>query len=1537
MDARYFDFVFRGIGELDGVKSELEELLALNIRLQNQNLENAKKAREERDARRQAAEEAKQAAMAQIQAELGVGKALDSQKGIIEELRNRIRLLKQGREEANDVATINKYNAALQISQKELNTLTGATDKFKGSNGFWREMSGYVATAFAVSSITDWTGKVFEAQSKTEAFGLSLKRLVGEKEAAVIENQLKNLITNTPLQFEGAVKGVEKLIFAYQNAGQSTKTVIKDFEAYGNVAKGNEENLKGVIKALEDVGNQGKLTGQEILQFGNAGVNIIGLLAESTGKSRKEIKAMQADGALSFDLVREALIKAGSEGGKFAGAMSVAMGTVSGKVSNFKDAVFFAMSNTGEYFKENAKSAVSWATSLVQSLFGTESATKRTIDILKTGIGTWIAYEVATRASAAATLANTTIQKIGLVIKGETILANSAMTGSYNVLTAAETEATVAARAFNTTLASNPFGLIVLAIGTAVAGYQMYRASVESAQEEQKKLSSNIADALVPLKSEQIEFNTLTKAVLNTNLATEERKKKLDELKTKFPEQLTGINNLQDAELKLGGVIRSTNADFVTRAKLLENEVRINYNREKANVWLKEQIELEAKLATASTQRTSMVTGTDGIVRTYASEREEIQKSIDARKRWVNNALESNETIAKYGESLTGKLKYQYEQDATNKVTAAKDGNDKAKKEKENHKKEIEKIEKVSNDLISSIRADFRALNDKEDKKSFELQIKRIEARYKLEIDKIQESKNPLSEKMLLITKQIILEEKETATIKRQIEEIKTIDNLHKQQAKNIAELSKEYVKNINIRNDMIKEQGEHEREIIKLEQERKKSIEELIGSISNEIKGFIDYSRVADIAKNSLQEYSTEKAKLDKMIGDSAFKLEDIAAQEKVVNAARERSVKASNESQMASYQLLLQVAVQVFNSLKSTLVNSLQTINKSLAESNRIYQDWAKEQRAAELKSYEQDLDRKLELTEGNFDKQLEVLKSYLLKAEQAINKSNAADLLAEEYQAITDNIIKSNNKISDAISGISINPVENWRNAFQTMGAIINRFKSGNIDAAQTVVASSDRVIEKLGWQRDNTIDILNRTIEIYRDKYSQQTQVVKDELDKQVSFVKDSLEKNITALSSWYDAQRDTISASYQDILDNNVHYTDLAFEEQLSIWNGAIDEQEAIIIGARDSQTAILKKQYENGEIDLKTYIAQKTAIDAKYNSDILALRTKHYESLTKKTIEYTESEKATLKNSLESGFITQQEYDSKMATLDDIAKQRQADVKAIIKSDRDKDLVDLKANYLDVKVLAEQKAADDIVALQTKAKEQLEKLDREFADKSASIEKEKYETALRYNSMIFEEKRRLAIANLQIAYSEAQGEAWKNPLTAPFVLKRIKSEFQVLIDQIAGSINPFAGQIAQDLANQSKDTPVVTENTQYFNKGTTSVDGQEGVDKIPAMLTKGERIIPTYLNDMLKAKFGSDITNEGLVFRALNPLPIMNYDAIANMGNVSTTFDKKAMKETMISAFKEGMKEMKQVNVNVVNGHPSVEERSSNRMIKYVS
>lgn len=1560
-----WEYIIRVDSDLSGAIKDLLELEAINARLQNQNLENARKSREESAARKQLAEDAKQAAQAQIAAELGVSKAMENQKGIIEELRSRIKLLKQGREQADDVASINKYNSALQISQKQLNELTGATDKFKGSNGFWRDMQGWVLGALAVDRVADWTGKIFTAQSAVEGFKLSLNRLVGEQQAAQIEQQLKALIVDTPLQFEGAVKGVERLIFAYQNAGQSTQTLVKDFQAYGNVARGNEENLKGLIKALEDTGNQGKLTGQEILQFGNAGVNIIGLLAESTGKTRKEIKAMQADGTLSFDLVREALIKAGSEGGKFAGAMSVAMTTVSGRVSNFKDAVFFAMANVGDYFKESAKGIVTWGTSLIQTFFGTESQTKRTIDVVKTAVGAWVAYEVVTRASAAASVVWNGVQRAGLIIKGQAILATEAYIGMTIAETEAQIAATTAARSFNATLAANPIGLIVLAIGAAVTAYQLYSNSVESAQEEQKKFAADVASTLTPLKAEQSEFNLLTKSVLNNKLSIDERNKALDTLKEKFPEQMKGISNLKEAESNLGTVIRATNNDYVIRAKLLENEVRIKNNLAIAEKNIADKILLESQLKGASTTRTTMVVGTSGQAQVFKAESEIIKENIAVKEKAIQQAMKYNQNIAEQSERVTKQLVYNYNEEAkaAGKAGAA---TGKANKEKIDSIKTLALIqEKAANDALEKTR--------RTEQKSLELE--RDIAIQRINDSKASETKKS-AERLKIVEKYFVDSSK--LTNKYDDEEAKQQQKANEKWLKENYEMHKDVIEQAAKRMAEVQKLNEKDyKEKQKLDEKAAKETEKL----NQDKYELFDKMRILDKishAKTSKEVVEIENEEKEKILIDTQeyYRKLLILAQLKLARA-KTTFGEESTEAKVALADMIL--AEQDFTKISITL-----TEFRSAKFKDGLDKDKEEFQKAFNfIASVANGF---FGIIEKGIDQSLARTTDLVEKA-QLENQKQAVDIAKQGLSAIGSFVD------GDIVGGV-FKAVGTVINAFETVGQASERVAQARMEQAINLLNDYLEVVRK---DVDEIVAYFDKVNDTYQDlakndplaEFSKASladiigmevergELIQSNYEKSINAAESFKNKQLSDLENVYGKLEDKENERYRTEVDNinkkfdsEVNFINKVFElevqkinlkydlieqkanqaysaETLAITAAGSAQLEALI--TNETSLASVRNEFAakrlaveqsfplaskaitedmtQTEIDainasIKARDEQFAKIQAWYNDELIFIAT----SEGQKRKEYTDTEKIQnqIRDNLELAALKFEsaEITRNKEKQDEIIREEKYKNKQLISAQIEKDgaLIGLEIGH---KLILEQ--------METAHVAEMEKINKAYNDNIIAITRQRDADI----AASFANLQSLVSAEIDAITRAMEASAAKGTDAYRAMAAELERLLALQRTINGGTLTPFTpnrnnnGDTIPFVPNIPLDIPT------GFYKGTErlpNMSGRSGIDTELIRADVGERIMQTGINNQLKSFFGRDLTNNELAFRAMNStMPMMNYEMLANLNNNTNFTDKELLSE--MKSINKGLKNLKQVNVDVKNGHPTVTERSSNRMI----
>ena len=117
------------------------------------------------------------------------------------------------------------------------------------------------------------------------------------------------------------------------NFGVETDKVNGYLRQLGDIAGGDKNKLGSLSLVLGQVASAGKMSGQDLLQFINAGFNPLKELQKMTGKTYAELQDMMSKGQIGMDAVAAAINHATSAGGAFAGMSDKLTQTVSGKFS----------------------------------------------------------------------------------------------------------------------------------------------------------------------------------------------------------------------------------------------------------------------------------------------------------------------------------------------------------------------------------------------------------------------------------------------------------------------------------------------------------------------------------------------------------------------------------------------------------------------------------------------------------------------------------------------------------------------------------------------------------------------------------------------------------------------------------------------------------------------------------------------------------------------------------------------------------------------------------------------------------------------------------------------------------------------------------------------------------------------------------------------------------------------------------------------------------------------------------------------------
>lgn len=197
------------------------------------------------------------------------------------------------------------------------------------------------------------------------------------EEADKIISQLQADAQKSPFDTKSLIEANQYLISAGLSADDARTDILNLGNAIAATGGGSDE-LNRMAANLQQIKNVGKATAQDIKQFANAGINIYGLLAESTGKTVEEVKEMD----VTYEELSKAFAMASAEGGKYAGAMEAQSQTLNGSLSATKESIQILLGEIMEaampvivQVLQKIKEVIDWLSSL-------DDGTKKTILIV---------------------------------------------------------------------------------------------------------------------------------------------------------------------------------------------------------------------------------------------------------------------------------------------------------------------------------------------------------------------------------------------------------------------------------------------------------------------------------------------------------------------------------------------------------------------------------------------------------------------------------------------------------------------------------------------------------------------------------------------------------------------------------------------------------------------------------------------------------------------------------------------------------------------------------------------------------------------------------------------------------------------------------------------------------------------------------------------------------------------------------------------------------------------------------------------------
>ena len=230
------------------------------------------------------------------------------------------------------------------------------TSQFSGSAASARGHLAQIQTATIAVSATlaaaaaAAVGYGLKLAADAEQTAVSFEVMLGSAERARdMLGQLKAYADKSP--FSGAdTNNFAKMLLNY---GVSGEKILPTIRMLGDVAAGDKEKFEGLARAFGQMSSTGRLMGQDLNQFINAGFNPLQEIAAKTGESMAALKKRMEDGGIASDEVAQAFVRATSEGGRFYGMTERQSRTLAGQWSTFRDTLDTTLRDIGASVAEH--------------------------------------------------------------------------------------------------------------------------------------------------------------------------------------------------------------------------------------------------------------------------------------------------------------------------------------------------------------------------------------------------------------------------------------------------------------------------------------------------------------------------------------------------------------------------------------------------------------------------------------------------------------------------------------------------------------------------------------------------------------------------------------------------------------------------------------------------------------------------------------------------------------------------------------------------------------------------------------------------------------------------------------------------------------------------------------------------------------------------------------------------------------------------------------------------------------------------------
>lgn len=361
----------------------------------------------------------------------------------------------------------NQFKSDIDAMRRDIlglnNTVKSETSKMDSA---FKNLSLGIAGYFSVNAVQGFVRELINVRGEFQKTEIAFTTMLGNADQAKsLMADMVELAAKTPFSLQDVSSGAKQLLAFQVPANEVVDTLTR----LGNIAAGLSVPLSRINLVYGQVKAKGKLMGDDLRQFTEAGIPMVAELAKKFGTTTSAITEMVSAGKIGFKDVQDVLFSMTNEGGMFFNLMEKQSKSLSGQIANLGDAWDQMLNKIGESNEGILSDGIQGLTYLVQHY-------EDVIQVVGTLVATYGAYR-------AALIAANALNKASILI--ESTQAAIRFAQGISGMTKAQL-------LFNVAASANPYVLIAAGIAAVVGALVYYKTGTKEASEATEKLNAQL-------------------------------------------------------------------------------------------------------------------------------------------------------------------------------------------------------------------------------------------------------------------------------------------------------------------------------------------------------------------------------------------------------------------------------------------------------------------------------------------------------------------------------------------------------------------------------------------------------------------------------------------------------------------------------------------------------------------------------------------------------------------------------------------------------------------------------------------------------------------------------------------------------------------------------------------------------------------------------------------------------------------------------------------------------------------------------------